>query len=505
MNGIPNDFEWGPTADEDRFIISDEIFRDNIYEKFNPVKKGDVVVDIGAHVGSFTRSILDKQPSKVFCVEPSKNLIDVLKRNTANPVVNYTNKSIFDFNGKKQKDSESNIFCMEIGEEYESIRFSDFIQDNQIEQIDFLKCDCESGEYSIFTEENYEFIRNHVKWISGEWHVWGFENVIQKFIDFRDRYLKGHNFFAYDRHGNNITHKIFDDQYINWYSEYYTRGAQFIIWIDYRTLPGIESVTEVIPMIGTAVVSNPRWVRRLIDSVDYPVREFLIINNNGRGEIDEELNELSRQCHPFIGKIRVCHMPSNIGVPASWNLMIRSYINCPYWIIVNDDVAFGPGFLQEMNQTALKDPEVGLVHGYPGRFNLGSWDVFLIRDHIISNYGLFDENLYPAYNEDSDYMMRFIHRPVKKVLELSSGYYHGNGDKDQISLHGSQTKKSDPSLVPKLDRSYEMNIEYLTKKWGPSWRMCYPTTSPFLGNGEDLPVSTTTFDLEFARKKHLGF
>jgi hypothetical protein len=42
-----------------------------------------------------------------------------------------------------------------------------------------------------------------------------------------------------------------------------------------------------IPVIGTAVVNNPYWVTRLYMSIDYPVDTFVVINNNGRGEIDE--------------------------------------------------------------------------------------------------------------------------------------------------------------------------------------------------------------------------
>lgn len=260
-----------------------------------------------------------------------------------------------------------------------------------------------------------------------------------------------------------------------------------------------------IPMIGTATVKNIHWLKRLIESVDYPVEEFFIINNNGKGEITSELDLLANTPHQFIGKIKVSHMPANIGVAAAWNLMIKAYMNCPYWIIVNDDVAFGSGFLKEMNEAAVSDPQVGLIHGYSGDFNLGSWDLFLMRDHVVAQFGLFDENLYPAYNEDTDYLMRFMHRPIKKILGLKSEYYHGPGKKNEYYLHGSQTKKTDPELTKKLDEVNRKNIEYLTNKWGSDWRMCNPTTQPFQNISANMPVSTTTFDLNFVRKKHLGF
>jgi GR25 family glycosyltransferase involved in LPS biosynthesis len=248
------------------------------------------------------------------------------------------------------------------------------------------------------------------------------------------------------------------------------------------------------PMIGTAVVKNTKWVKRLIESVDYPVNE-----------IDAELDAIAATPHPFIQKIRVTHMPANIGVAASWNLMIKAYMKCPYWVIVNDDVAFGPGLLKEMHNETLKDPSLGTIHAYQGDHGIGSWDLFLIRDHVISEYGLFDENLYPAYNEDADYFLRFIHKPVRRMMNLKAEYYHGEGKKNEYHTHGSQTRKTDQALSTKLDRANELNIEYMTRKWGPGWRWCSPTETPFSDSNGVFPISTTTYDLRFVRQKHLGF
>jgi len=47
-----------------------------------------------------------------------------------------------------------------------------------------------------------------------------------------------------------------------------------------------------IPVIGTAVMKNPHWVERLYKSIDYPVENFIIFNNNGKGEITQALENL---------------------------------------------------------------------------------------------------------------------------------------------------------------------------------------------------------------------
>ncbi len=258
-----------------------------------------------------------------------------------------------------------------------------------------------------------------------------------------------------------------------------------------------------IPVVGTAVVKSTVWVSRLISSIDYPVETFVIINNNGKKEINKELDLLAELKHEFIRNIVVCHMPSNIGVAGAWNLIIKCFMNAPYWIIVNDDVSFGPGLLKEMHNACEADPEIGIIHAYEGDFNMGSWDLFLIRDHTIQNYGLFDENLYPAYTEDSDYIMRFIIKPVKNIVSLPYGYKHGLGEKDQYYTEGRQTSKTSPELKEKLDKSNNMNIDYLSEKWGEGWRMGCPYKNPY--NQENNSLSHTTYDLSFVRKKHLGF
>lgn len=258
-----------------------------------------------------------------------------------------------------------------------------------------------------------------------------------------------------------------------------------------------------IPVIGTAVVNNPYWVTRLYMSIDYPVDNFVVFNNNGRGEIDDELDNLKKITHRYVKNIKICHLPANIGTGGAWNLIIKSYMNSPYWIIVNDDVSFDIGCLEEMYNITTNDPSIGIIHGNEGDYNVGSWDLFLIRDHIVRNFGLFDENLYPAYCEDADYLMRLLKRPVKRVVGLKSNYFHGEGNKNEYYTHGRQTQKSEPELQSKLVMSNELNIEYLTKKWGPDWRMCNPKEMPFFEE-KDF-ISMTTYDLDFVRQKHLGF
>jgi len=181
-----------------------------------------------------------------------------------------------------------------------------------------------------------------------------------------------------------------------------------------------------IPVISVAVISSTYWVQRLIASIDFPVDNFAIYNNSENISITEDLEKIVKLNHPYIKKFSLINFPHNIGLPAVWNLTIKCYIKSPYWLFVNDDVSFTPGFLEEMFNQA-QDNEVGIVHGGPGDFNDGAWDVFIIKDWVIQSHGLFEENCYPAYAEDVDYIMRIHNSPIKRITSINKVYYHGLG------------------------------------------------------------------------------
>ena len=262
----------------------------------------------------------------------------------------------------------------------------------------------------------------------------------------------------------------------------------------------------MIPILGTLILSGVPWLKRQIESVDFPIENYLIIDNDSSGENTKQIQEIISQPHDYIKNFTLTTMPYNIGCAAGWNMIIKSYMHSPYWVIVNNDVSFGPGFLEEMYNEA-QDSEVGIVFGNGGDFNLGSFDCFLIRDTTIQSHGLFDENFYPIYCEDSDYIMRLAIKPIKTIYNLKADYYHGEGimgegtDHDYYST-GMNTKKDIPALQHKFEYSNTRNFDYMFKKWGPGWRNVNPWQYPF--NIEGLDIRSGYMDLEFCRDKHLS-
>jgi FkbM family methyltransferase len=228
-----DDFDWANLPYPDIVTIKREVREENVYGFWKGVQENDVVMDIGASVGPFVASILNKNPQKVYCVEPSKNLLKTLSKNCAeyllntkeNPLI-YINKAISDESLEKV-----NIFGGE--DNFETTSFKQIISDYQIEHINFLKIDCEGGEYSIFKDENMNFLLNNVDFMAIEMHL-KYARGRDNFKIFRDNYLtqfKNYKVMSCTTqnisHGNSIeiTQNIFDDKFIEEYD------CEFMIYI----------------------------------------------------------------------------------------------------------------------------------------------------------------------------------------------------------------------------------------------------------------------------------
>jgi FkbM family methyltransferase len=215
-------FDWGPWMGEGHGIfhknaITKEFEELNIYEKFFEVKEGDVVVDVGASIGPFTYSILPKNPKHVFCVEPSIIEHPTLENNVTRDNVTIIKKAITPNDGDKVG---TYVFEQEkITTPIEGISFKTFLKENNIDKIDFLKTDCEGGEYSIFTLDNFCWLKDNLGVAVGEWHL-STPELKQQFRVFRDVFLRlfpNHEVFSID--GWDIKWDLWNEHFIEYYNE----------------------------------------------------------------------------------------------------------------------------------------------------------------------------------------------------------------------------------------------------------------------------------------------
>jgi autotransporter strand-loop-strand O-heptosyltransferase len=214
-------FDWGKKSEWYVSQATKEIFEDDAYERFFEVEEGDIVVDLGASLGPFTYKILPKNPKQCYVVEPLSYQIEVLKRNVGKNNVKIIQGAISD---KKKLE----ITWDNITETSPTFTFKEFLDDNNINKIDFLKCDCEGGEYDVFQPSNINFLKTIPKIVT-EFHLVNDENFHEcKFRWFRDNILpKFENYKVYSYDGVDIKWDLWNDHFIEYYNE-------VIIYIDNR-------------------------------------------------------------------------------------------------------------------------------------------------------------------------------------------------------------------------------------------------------------------------------
>ena len=244
---LKSDFDWGKAAENKWFkdIVEKEVFEQKVYEKFFPVEDGDIVFDVGASVGPFSYTLEEKNPEKIYCFEPHKDLFQTLVKNVRSENARFINCAIGSVDGVQKLTGLFNEQFIEACEgeniqEVETVTFKTFIEQNNIGRIDFLKTDCEGGEYDIFNDENAPWIKKNVKKIVGEWHL-GTPELREKFKHFRDTYLRdfpNHEVYSFDEH--DIKWGLWDD----WFLDYYTA---ITIYIDNRNQPKKKWENSVMP------------------------------------------------------------------------------------------------------------------------------------------------------------------------------------------------------------------------------------------------------------------
>jgi FkbM family methyltransferase len=148
------------TADES--VIKQSFDNDIYYSGFpeyQPIE-GDVIIDIGAHIGTFSILSSSKVGSgKVFAIEASKDSFNLLRINVAlNQCANISvyHLAITDKEGSCtlyhgfQTWGHSTVKKLsKSSETVESCTLSTFLERNRIDECHFMKLNCEGGEFPI--------------------------------------------------------------------------------------------------------------------------------------------------------------------------------------------------------------------------------------------------------------------------------------------------------------------------------------------------------------------
>ena len=147
----------------------------------------------------------------------------------------------------------------------------------------------------------------------------------------------------------------------------------------------------MIPVLGIPILTGLDLLNNLLKTITVDVGHLVIIDN---GNIVDEII-----IGENIKRVSIVTMPNNIGVPAAWNLIIKSTVseNVPWWMINNFDTEYTKSALNNIVEKSGRDQIVTSSKG---------WAAFTIGSGVIEKIGLFDEGFAPAYCEDLDYEHR---------------------------------------------------------------------------------------------------
>jgi len=195
----------------------------------------------------------------------------------------------------------------------------------------------------------------------------------------------------------------------------------------------------VIHNLIVPVLNRYDLLKRMIKSIDYPVRDLMIIDNGSQYEPDDYPG------NEFVQNWWLLTMPSNLGVAGSWNLGIKSFPHDHVWTFASNDMWFRPGDLERLS-TASRGSLT--LSEYQPHFH-----TFAVGEDVVDRIGLFDERFAPAYCEDNDFMRRvqFAGFPIAK-LDVAPG--HDN----------SSTLAADPRLQERNQDTFRRNVEFYRKK-----------------------------------------
>lgn len=237
----------------------------------------------------------------------------------------------------------------------------------------------------------------------------------------------------------------------------------------------------MIPVLGIPVLNRPDLLRSCLRSIDTEVGRLIIIDNSGTGEMgDAAMDEL-----PLTTNLVIVDAPHNLGVAASWNLIIRSTVDAPWWCIVGADTRFGRGDLETLAGAMLTDePAVRCL------FRFGAFGINL---EAVRKVGWFDENFHPIYCEDADYeyRLRLAGYPDRDIPTSMTEHAEG----------GSVTYRSDPELAARNRATYPSNVDYYRRKWGGSLRGGEAFATPFNRGGS---IRDWTLEIDRLRDNDWG-
>ncbi len=212
--------------------------------------------------------------------------------------------------------------------------------------------------------------------------------------------------------------------------------------------------------LGVPVVRRYDLLARMVASAEAGTRppdKYLIVDNGGKLQWGEILGNPTRTVRAIIER-----PGRNVGVAGAWNLIVayalgldgavggefRGYDTT--LVIANDDIVLGRETLAELLATHRPGQ---VTHAPVGD---SPFSLFAMDRAVALRVGWFDENFFPAYCEDSDFLWRASLADVP-IRQLPMQIEHA---------HGGSLSCLSPDQQRRFHERLEVVREYYRRKWG---------------------------------------
>jgi GT2 family glycosyltransferase len=188
----------------------------------------------------------------------------------------------------------------------------------------------------------------------------------------------------------------------------------------------------MIPVLGFLTYSRFDLAQRLLNSIDYPIDNLVIVDNSGKREFNPVKPDL-------VKNLWLIQVPNGLGFGTGLNLIVKSTPFAPYWVLLNDDSVLAPGALKKISEK-VDTEAINFLSIVP------KWSGFVLGEGAVLKAGLFDERFHPIYFEDNDYERRLMEAGVKANF-IYAALDHDNSSTLNSGFHD----KNDTSYLANRD------------------------------------------------------
>ena len=210
---------------------------------------------------------------------------------------------------------------------------------------------------------------------------------------------------------------------------------------------------------GIITLNQFEWVvDKHLPSVDFNLIDAVHLHVNNSHELEYHGSQQSlwdimntvADKHNMI----ISDSTKNEGVAPGWNRLCKTAFaeGCHAVIIANDDIILDPGSLARVVEALYTHPFVCFSDAGHNAFSF-----FGMQRMIYDVVGEFDEQFWPAYFEDNDYIMRMKLQGFSPLSLEGPSFFHagsatiGKYNAEQKAIH---------------HHNFRKNMEYYVQKWG---------------------------------------